>query len=555
MFRKVLSLSVMSALVSMSPIQSFADVKVNGYVNIEQGGGIAFPDGILNSAKGITGPIGPQGVAGPQGDTGQQGPKGDIGLQGIKGDTGPQGPIGPQGSSGLKNKGNWSDSSLYNVDDVVQSNGSSYVAIAINMNKLPPNLAFWTVLAAQGPQGNTGLQGNQGLTGETGATGVQGPQGVQGVKGDTGLQGIQGLKGDSGAIGPQGLQGLKGDTGLQGIQGSKGDTGAIGPQGLQGVQGIQGVKGDIGAQGPIGPKGLNWRGSWQTGSLYALNDAVFSSGSSYMSLADSNVGNQPDASPEQWSLLSKQGNTGPQGIQGVAGSQGVAGPQGDTGLQGLQGLKGDTGLQGVKGDTGATGPQGLQGQQGLQGVKGDTGLQGPIGPSGLLWKGSWQIGTSYSLHDAVFSGGSSYISTLDNNLGNQPDVSPEQWSLLSKQGIAGLQGPQGITGPQGIEGPKGDTGLQGIQGLKGDTGATGSQGTAGTMSAVYYNTSPTIVGAISASCVNGAKALGGGVECVNGSIKYSKPVVDGSGMVIGWGGWCDGPGNTVYVLCDRPQMP
>jgi hypothetical protein len=57
------------------PNLSFADAKVSGLLYIEQGGGVSFPDGILSSANGVTGPTGPQGV------------KGDSGPQGIPGPT------------------------------------------------------------------------------------------------------------------------------------------------------------------------------------------------------------------------------------------------------------------------------------------------------------------------------------------------------------------------------------------------------------------------------------------------------------------------------------
>jgi len=102
---------------------------------------------------------------------------------------------GAQGSSGLKNKGAWSSIALYNIDDVVQSAGSSYVSIATNMNQIPPNALFWAVLASEGPIGPQGLKGDTGATGLKGDTGSQGIQGVAGPKGD---------KGDTGATGPQG---------------------------------------------------------------------------------------------------------------------------------------------------------------------------------------------------------------------------------------------------------------------------------------------------------------------------------------------------------------
>jgi len=71
-----------------------------------------------------------------------------------------------------------------------------------------------------------------------------------------------------------------------------------------------------------------------------------------------------------------QGDTGPQGPQGLPGADGATGPQGATGPAGPQG---NTGLQGVAGATGPQGDTGLQGQVGFQGPQGDTGPQGPAG--------------------------------------------------------------------------------------------------------------------------------------------------------------------------------
>jgi hypothetical protein len=92
-----------------------------------------------------------------------------------------------------------------------------------------------------------------------------------------------------------------------------------------------------------------------------------------------------------WNPVGSQGDTGPQGAQGIQGDtglQGEQGIQGDTGLQGAQGILGDTGLQGeqgTQGDTGLEGAQGIQGDTGLQGeqgIQGDTGLQGEQGIQG-----------------------------------------------------------------------------------------------------------------------------------------------------------------------------
>jgi hypothetical protein len=74
--------------------------------------------------------------------------------------------------------------------------------------------------------------------------------------------------------------------------------------------------------------------------------------------------------------------TGPQGLRGDQGIQGLKGEAGSAGPQGMQGPSGIAGPQGVKGDQGEVGPQGAKGATGdtgpagVQGVKGDTGAPG-----------------------------------------------------------------------------------------------------------------------------------------------------------------------------------
>lgn len=240
-----------------------------------------------------------------------------------------------------------------------------------------------------------------------------------------------------------------------------------------------------------------------------MGDGVSYSGSSYISLADGNTGNQPDTHPTDWDLLAQagiQGAQGPQGSQGHQGETGATGPQGPAGSQGPQGQTGATGPQGPAGaagtqgpqgptgQTGAQGPQGPQGAagasgpQGPQGPTGSQGPQGPMGPPGMNWKDAFAMLTTYSKGDGVSYNGSSYISLTDGNTGNQPDISPAFWGLLAQvgvQGAEGSQGPQGqtgATGPQGSagpQGPQGATGATGPAGPAGATGATGAQGPQG----------------------------------------------------------------------------
>jgi collagen triple helix repeat protein len=204
------------------------------------------PDWDLLAAKGDTGPTGAQGVdgstgpagaqgaTGATGDTGPQGPDGSIGPQGPTGDTGPQGPAGdtgPQGATGdtgpgLTFQGSWNDTSTYDADDVVQHDGSSWIANTTNTNEEPGLSPEWDLLAAKGDTGATGAQG---------ATGPSGPQGA------TGPTGATGAVGPSGATGPTGAAGATGDTGATGTTGATGPTGPGGPTGPTGATGAGGA--------------------------------------------------------------------------------------------------------------------------------------------------------------------------------------------------------------------------------------------------------------------------------------------------------------------------
>ena len=128
----------------------------------------------------------------------------------------------------------------------------------------------------------------------------------------------------------------------------QGATGPAGPAGSQGPAGPQGNTGDTGPQGeqgPTGPAGLTFQGTWSNSHTYALNDAVYYNGSSYISLIANNTAYEPDTSTAQWNLLAEEGATGPAGATGQQGMQGI---------QGIQGIAGSAGTNGTNGTNGAT---------------------------------------------------------------------------------------------------------------------------------------------------------------------------------------------------------
>jgi N-acetylneuraminic acid mutarotase len=85
------------------------------------------------------GPQGPQGPTGPTGATGPSGATGAPGAPGAaatvqnflipQGPTGLPGPQGPQGAIGINNRGLWSASNSYNVNDAVSDANSFWLAI------------------------------------------------------------------------------------------------------------------------------------------------------------------------------------------------------------------------------------------------------------------------------------------------------------------------------------------------------------------------------------------------------------------------------------------
>ncbi len=118
---------------------------------------------------------------------------------------------------------------------------------------------------------------------------------------------------------------------------------------------------------------------------------------------------------------------------------------------------------------------------GAAGQQGATSAAGAIDPQGppLTFQGTWQQASTYNLGDAIFYGGSSYISLIANNTGNEPDTAPTQWGVLAQQGVAGPSGEHGLTGttgPQSPAGPTGATGATGAAGAPGPIGVPGPQG-------------------------------------------------------------------------------
>lgn len=71
-------------------------------------------------------------------------------------------------------------------------------------------------------------------------------------------------------------------------------------------------------------------------------------------------------------------------------------------------------------------------------------------PVTLEPEGEWDNGTSYVKLDVVSYQGSSYVSRIDDNAGNEPDSSPTEWLLLAEKGEPGVGAVDSVNGETGI---------------------------------------------------------------------------------------------------------
>ena len=77
-----------------------------------------------------------------------------------------------------------------------------------------------------------------------------------------------------------------------------------------------------------------------------------------------------------------------------------------------------------------------------------------FGVVGYVDKGEWNANTNYLKMHVVRYQGSSYSSLLDDEIGNQgyiPPDNPDKWELMAQKGDTGLQGPKGDTPVKGTD--------------------------------------------------------------------------------------------------------
>lgn len=67
-------------------------------------------------------------------------------------------------------RGPWNSGTSYAIDDLVEYNGSTYIAIATSLNQAPfyPGSPYWDLVALRGASGPSGPVGNTGPSGPSG---------------------------------------------------------------------------------------------------------------------------------------------------------------------------------------------------------------------------------------------------------------------------------------------------------------------------------------------------------------------------------------------------
>lgn len=113
--------------------------------------------------KGIDGKDGKNGLDGIHGKDGERGPRGERGPKGEKGQDGRDGNNGKDGRSFIW-RGIWKTSTQYKQYDVVEFEGSSYIAVKNTTSTRPASSRDWELVAKKGKDGRNGVNSSGGAS-------------------------------------------------------------------------------------------------------------------------------------------------------------------------------------------------------------------------------------------------------------------------------------------------------------------------------------------------------------------------------------------------------
>jgi len=224
-------------------------------------------------------------------------------------------------------RGNWDNTTDFEINDVVLINSALYIAVVNNTNSEPPS-GNWELFVPAGPQGDDGngivdvvdnLDGTFtfNFTDETSFTtsDLTGPQGETGPKGDTGETGPQG---ETGPAGEDGNDGSVGDSAYD-VWLARGNTGTVQDY----------LDSLIGEKGDIGDSAYNvWLSLGNTGTEQDFIDSIKGE--------DGAIGFDGADGDSAYQIWLNAGNTGSQQdfIDSLTGPQGPKGDTGETGPAG-----------------------------------------------------------------------------------------------------------------------------------------------------------------------------------------------------------------------------
>lgn len=247
---------------------------------------------------------------------------------------------GTQGPAGLEWKGPWSNSTAYAVDDAVSFAGTSYVCIQAHTNQSPPNGTYWQVLASKGDAGPDAIiwrgpwsnattyavndavsLGGSSYICKQAHTNQTPPNATYwdllAVRGDTGPAGDIRWRGAWNGATSYLVDDAVERNGSAYVAIAD-NTNSAPPSvnwdllAAKGATGNTGLQGNDGDQGDQGPPGLVWRGAWNSGTSYAVSDAVSLNGNSYYCKQAHSNQSPPNAT--YWDLLAAKGDPGPDSI-------------------------------------------------------------------------------------------------------------------------------------------------------------------------------------------------------------------------------------------------
>jgi hypothetical protein len=103
--------------------------------------------------------------------------------------------------------------------------------------------------------------------------------------------------------------------------------------------GVSSFGGSISAAAQVTNTYVTYKGVFNPGTGYNVNDVVTEGSTSYISSQPANLGNDPATNPSAWSVFANgtPGASGPAGPTGATGPAGPAGPQGPAGAAGVAG--------------------------------------------------------------------------------------------------------------------------------------------------------------------------------------------------------------------------